>query len=169
MLSYFEEKQRFTQWWIFLIPLFLLALLIYISIQQLVFDQPIGNNPVGNSNLWIIWLFVILLISLLVSIELTTIINKNGIHIRMRPFVNKHIAWEDLEEVHIRQYKPLKEYGGYGIRFGKKGTAYNVKGTMGLQLVLKNGKRILVGTQKASELESLLKRMKDESTRGNYF
>ena len=34
--------------------------------------------------------------------------------------------------------------------------AYNVKGKMGLQLVLKNGKKILIGTQKTEELKQIL-------------
>ncbi len=34
--------------------------------------------------------------------------------------------------------------------------AYNVKGKMGLQLVLKNGKKNLIGTQKAEELKQIL-------------
>jgi hypothetical protein len=50
------------------------------------------------------------------------------------------------------------EYGGWGIRktFSGKGTAYNVKGKNGLQLVFKNGDRLLIGTQKAEELKETL-------------
>ncbi len=43
-----------------------------------------------------------------------------------------------------------------GIRYGPKGTAYNVSGKIGLQLELKNGKKILIGTRKPEEIENLL-------------
>ncbi|MHC4187375.1 MAG: hypothetical protein ACYSRQ_04200 [Planctomycetota bacterium] len=61
---------------------------------------------------------------------------------------------EDLKECYIRTYRPIKEYGGWGIRygFGESGKAYNVKGNQGLQLVFENGKRLLIGTQKPKRL-----------------
>jgi len=43
---------------------------------------------------------------------------------------------------------------------GKKaGVAYNISGNMGLQLELKNGKKILLGTRKPTELEDVLKKV----------
>ena len=54
--------------------------------------------------------------------------------------------------VYTRTYSPMREYGGWGIRFGKSGKAYNIKGDEGLQLVFKNGKRLLIGSQKSQEL-----------------
>jgi hypothetical protein len=38
--------------------------------------------------------------------------------------------------------------------------AYNVKGNIGLQLGLKNGKKLLLGTQKGAEIEAALKNVK---------
>ena len=53
-----------------------------------------------------------------------------------------------------RTYRPLLEYGGWGIRYAPfgKGWAYNVHGSQGVQLELTNGKRILIGSQRAEEL-----------------
>ena len=36
---------------------------------------------------------------------------------------------------------------------------YNVKGTKGLALLLKNGKKIVLGTQRPEELEHILRRI----------
>jgi len=43
--------------------------------------------------------------------------------------------------------------------FGK-GRALNMSGNMGLQLELKDGKKLLIGTQKFEELEQLLQKIK---------
>ena len=93
--------------------------------------------------------------------KLETSIDINGISVRFFPFhlKKKHFNWDQLESCSIRTYKPVIEYGGWGIRktFSGKGTAYNVKGKVGLQLVFKNGDRLLIGTQKAEELNEVLK------------
>lgn len=41
-----------------------------------------------------------------------------------------------------------RDYGGWGIRYGRKGKAFNVFGSRGLQLEFTNGKRLLIGSQK---------------------
>ena len=52
-----------------------------------------------------------------------------------------------MDQVHVRTYSPVIEYGGWGMRYGRNGTAFNVRGNVGIQIVKKDGKRILIGTQ----------------------
>lgn len=94
---------------------------------------------------------------LLFLLKLKTQINKDGISIQFLPIIitPKKINWEDIQTAVIRNYKPIWEYGGWGLRVSfKHGTAYTVKGQTGLQLTLKNGKQILIGTQRPDELQS---------------
>ena len=93
--------------------------------------------------------------------SLRTEVSNEGVFYRMHPFQRKprHHSWQEIESWEVRKYRPIGEYGGYGIRFGSKGKAYNVKGQMGLQLILKNGKRILIGTQRPDMLRETLKRI----------
>ena len=63
-----------------------------------------------------------------------------------------------MSEYYAREYKPLREYGGWGIRCSlKRGKAYNVSGNKGVQLVFKNGKQLLIGSQKAEALEEAIR------------
>ena len=80
--------------------------------------------------------------------RLVTQIRADGIYVRFPPLQPsfQRYRWEDIKEAYIREYKPLAEYGGWGIRFGLGGRAYNVSGTIGLQLVFHNGSRVLIGT-----------------------
>jgi hypothetical protein len=52
----------------------------------------------------------------------------------------------------------MKEFGGWGIRYGFKSKAYNVSGNKGLQIVLKNERQILFGSQRHKELEKVMEK-----------
>ena len=54
---------------------------------------------------------------------------------------------------HAITYNPIMDFGGWGYRVSwkGKGTALNVKGNKGIELILKNGKKITIGTQKPEE------------------
>ena len=56
----------------------------------------------------------------------------------------------------------------YGVRLGSKyGTVYNINGNKGLAIELKNGKKFMVGTQKAAELKNRLEKMTVANTKWN--
>ena len=75
-------------------------------------------------------------------------------YVRFFPFhINfKKFAFEDISEYYAREYRPLLEYGGWGIRYSFSGKAYNVSGKEGLQIIFKNGKKLLIGSRKPQEL-----------------
>jgi hypothetical protein len=86
------------------------------------------------------------------------------VFIRFRPFVHREIRFQDIRRCAARTYRPIREYGGWGIRAGRRGTAYNVSGNRGVQLELANGKPVLIGSQRAEELaQAIQKGMEEES------
>jgi hypothetical protein len=46
----------------------------------------------------------------------------------------------------------LRDYGGWGIRKGRSGWAYNVSGDRGVRLTYTDGETLLIGSQRADEL-----------------
>jgi hypothetical protein len=54
----------------------------------------------------------------------------------------------------------MREYGGWGLRVGFSGRAYNVRGNLGVSFELSDGKRFLLGTDRANELEQAIKKAK---------
>jgi len=150
----FQETQRFNQWWMVLIAFAMTGLMSYALIQQLVFDIPFGNRPASDTVLVLIAVFVFALFGLLQFISLRTTIDASGIRIKFHPFGGKVFKWEDVERYEVLNYGFV---GGWGIRpWTRYGTVYNVKGNMGLAIQLRNGKKYLIGTQKADELRSVL-------------
>jgi hypothetical protein len=158
--SNFCEIQQFRQTWIWLlvlpISLFLIILFGYGMIKQLIFGQPWGGKPLSNTALAIIgplWiLFGIGLSYLFSSMKLITEVRDDAIYIRFYPLSHQRISFEDISRYEARTYNPIREFGGWGIRYGRRAKAYNVSGTRGVQLELSNGKRILIGSQRSEEL-----------------
>lgn len=96
---------------------------------------------------------------------LETEVRQDGLYIRYIPFHRhfKSFKAEELSEYHARTYRPILEYGGWGIRYGWRGRAYNVSGNRGVQLVFRNGRRVLIGSSKPSELEAAIRSIVHES------
>jgi hypothetical protein len=88
-------------------------------------------------------------------LKMQTEVRNDGLYVRFFPFHihYKKFTADNISEYHPRTYRPILEYGGWGIRCGwRGGRAYNVSGNKGVQLVFKNGKRLLIGSQKPNEL-----------------
>ncbi len=109
---------------------------------------------------------VVLLVGILfLFLKLKTRIDEKGIHYQFLPFhfSEKSILWGEIEQCYVRKYSPIMEYGGWGIRgISKKNKAYNTKGNIGLQLILKNGHKLLIGSQLQTELEQVIKNYKSK-------
>lgn len=115
-------------------------------------------------------LFILLLVVVLFLIlKLKTKIDEYGIHYQFIPFhfKPKLIPWVAIKSCEIRQYDPITDYGGWGIRSSFKkstGKAFTTKGTIGLQIVLKNGQKILFGTQNKDQIQRVLETYKSKIT-----
>lgn len=156
----FTERQRFKQWWIWLILLGVNAVFIFRIFRQIMGLQPIGQNTMSDTGLIVVTTVSILLTILFLNFRLDTLIKKDGIYVRFYPIHLKfnHYAWQSLTKSFIREYSPISEYGGWGLRYGLfgKGKAYSVSGNKGLQLELTNNKKLLIGTNKPDELNKKL-------------
>lgn len=150
----FEEEQRFTQWWLWLLLGGVLLIPIYGIIQQMVFKQPFGNNPMSDLGLIIFFIGMLAFCVFFWWMRLQTTITKDKIIINFPPLAKKRILWSEVEQAQIVKYNPLI---GYGLRiWTPHGTVYNVKGNRGLFLILKNGKKYMIGTQRHRELEDII-------------
>ncbi len=90
--------------------------------------------------------------------KLTVEVGDGALQIRFFPFLKKAIPFSDIAAVESRTYRPLLDYGGWGVRYSlRNGWAYNVRGNRGVQLRLKDGKRILIGSQRPEDLAGALR------------
>lgn len=161
--NFFIERQYFRQIWLWLLLIGLNLLFIYGLVSQVMFGQPFGDKPMGNTGLSIVALSFLLFTVLFLLMRLDTEIKSDGIYYRFYPFQlsYKKISWDRISKLFVRQYSPLTEYGGWGIRIGffGSGWAFNVSGNKGLQLIYDNNKKFLIGTQRPEEIEKVLKEL----------
>jgi hypothetical protein len=154
----FKEEQFFTQRWIwvllgctFLIPMILLVIELIESsdADELIYPLVIF----AGIYVVIIWLFL--------KMKLLVEITQNEIRFRFPPlsYKWKSINRIEIERFEVRTYKPVWEYGGWGIKGSTRNRAYNVKGNIGLQLYLKDSKKVLFGTQQKQAIQFAMERM----------
>jgi hypothetical protein len=152
----FTEKQKFTQWWLWVILIGIVLIPAYGIYKQIIKNEIFGDNPASNLELIIIAISLLGLIYFFWYMTLITKIDLNGIKIYFKPFHKKSVTWNEIKSAKVVKYGFL----GYGIRFGSKyGTVYNIKGNKGLAIELQSGKKFLIGTQKENELNNIIDKM----------
>lgn len=158
-MKVFLEEQKFTQ------PLVIIGLSVAFIVtgSSIIINwESFLTGSIGEKFGTIIGLLIVLLIGLLFTIlKLKTRVDEKGIQYQFSPFQStyKIIKWENLSKCSIRKYNALLEYGGWGIKFSfskKRGKAFTTKGSIGLQLELIDGSKLLIGTQKEEELQRVI-------------
>ena len=123
---------------------------VWAMFQQLVMGSPFGNNPAPD------YVLVVLVVIVggglplfMYSIGLDTEVRDCGVCIRFRPFHQEWVVFgfDSIRKAEASTYSPLRDYGGWGIRYGRKGKAYNVSGDKGVLLMLTDGKNVLIGSK----------------------
>jgi hypothetical protein len=156
----FREVQRFREPWIWAIVLSVAALFWFGAFQQLILKAPFGSQPVSNGGMILFWLaFGVFLPPLFAFARLTIEVRGDGVYWQFwpfQPFGFRRVLFTELEQVESCTYRPVGEYGGWGIRIGVRGWAYNVSGNLGVRLMLKNNQQVLLGSQRAHELANVI-------------
>lgn len=157
----FKEQQRFTQTW-------LIALIVISTIMPLIVILKDADN-MSTSGLITTICVVLLAPTIIFFFKLNTRIDEKGIHYQFFPFHFKFktITWQEINVAYVRKYDAISEYGGWGLKGGalwnkSKGTAINVSGDIGIQLELKNGKKLLIGTQLEEQAKQVLETYKQK-------
>ncbi|MFB6201819.1 MAG: hypothetical protein ABEI98_07395 [Halorhabdus sp.] len=137
----YREVQQFRQRWLW-------ALLGAIALLVLAF------GPVSWPGLVVVGAVA----AFLYSLRLETEVRSDGIYLRMRPLHRsfRRIAWAEIDRYESRTYSPLREFGGWGIRWAPGKLAYNVSGNQGVWIERTNRRDVLVGSQRVEEFATAI-------------
>lgn len=156
-MTIFNESQRFSQVWLWVIILGTSFIPVIGLYQQIVVGVPFGNNPMSDLGLAIMLLFEAALLYFFWSIRLVTEIDHHEIRLAYRPFMRRSIPWSEVQKAEVVNYGFV---GGWGVRYSSSyGKVYNVNGKYGLALELKSGSKLCIGTQRPEELKAALKQL----------
>ncbi len=145
----FCEQQRFISRKLGLIVFLTALALLLLSILN---EYISGVDMIGP-------IILVLIAYLFYKLELTVIVRNVELLIYFPPFVKRKLPFSEISHCEAREYKPMREFGGWGIRYSwkGKGRAYNVKGNKGVQLRLHNGEFVFIGSQKAELLAEAIR------------
>ncbi len=156
-MDIFLEKQFVKRWWLFM---FILAIIV-IGVGTAYYATINAEESTAVIVSIISLIITVPLVFALLSLRLETRIDEKGVFTRFRPFgfTRRYYNWKEIEDIYVRTYDPLTEYGGWGFRgVGRDNKAYNVAGNTGIQLIAKSGEKFLIGTQKADEAKKVIAR-----------
>ncbi len=164
-MKIFIEEQKFTQIWLFLgLAIIFIMVTIPIVKDWNTISQGSVREILSNTGGVLVLLFVFVLFNFF---KLKTRIDEKGIYYQYLPFhfSYRFLPWDVITKCYVRNYNAIFEYGGWGLKFSfrkSKGKSFTVKGNIGLQIVLHNGKNILIGTQKKEELQRTIETYKNK-------
>lgn len=144
----FHEEQRFEWFWrgATLIPVLIVGYGVY---RQAWLGRPFAPN----SLLWPAFIVTLVVAAWFTRIKLITEVREGGLWINyVALWPERLIMWDQIQSVESITYRPVRDFGGWGVRWGARGIVYNARGDRGARMVLASGERVLVGSQRADEL-----------------
>ena len=161
-MNVFQETQKFTQWWLWVLLISIFCIVCYGAVHQTLLNE--SSNESLTKNIFLILPLAIftLIFLLFLLLRLDTRIDAEGIHVHYKPLVKRNVSWSEIKSLEVLNYGFV---GGWGIRLWTSyGTVYNVKGNKGLAIELNSGKKFLIGTQKPEELQKFLEQLPQAQT-----
>src|SRR4030042_1212948 len=127
----FTETQKFTQSPFLAVILLIPATVWYGTFTQIILKKPFGIHPAPDSMMVVFWIvFGILFPVFFLITKLITEVRADGVYYRFFPIHRSthKILLEEVSRYDLVRYRPFKEYRGWGIRYGKTGKAYTIRG-----------------------------------------
>ena len=145
----YSEKQRFRQRWLWMLLLIFPVGSLWALCQEIILGSVFGGSAESIPVLFVLVVISAMFTLFMYTTGLDTEVVEEGLRIRFWPF---HLSWmlfpfSSIQKAEAVTYRPLAEYGGWGIRYGRKGKAYNVSGNKGVLLTFKDQKNVLIGSK----------------------
>jgi len=150
-VSYYHEEQRFGGWiWVLV---FVVGVIVLVSLVGIL-DRP-GAFPA-----LLIGPFIVVLVFVLFGLSrLVVDVDGRRIHIAFHLlWPTRDIPLQNVRRVHATTYSPLM-WGGWGVHYVfLRGWSFNTGGHEGVLVELDRGASVMIGSQRAQELEAAIAR-----------
>jgi len=141
-MVHFREEQRFEWYWtvVWLIPVAIIGYGLYRHVLSAIL-------------LWPALVVIAVAAAWLNQSKLLTEVRTDGLWIHfVLIWPERTIAWSQIKSLETITYRPIKDFGGWGVRWAARGIVYSARGKRGVRMVLASGERVLVGSQRADDL-----------------
>lgn len=118
------------------------------------YEETAGFSP------WVYGVLILVAVILVgvTTMRMRTVVTPDAIEVRFGALYFKRVPLREIAHAEAIVYRPVRDYGGWGIRgFGNR-RALTTRGDRGVLLVRSDGSTILVGSDKPRELLGALAR-----------
>lgn len=153
-----KEKMHFGNWWLYAILLVFVAFFTVAFILQIALNQPIADNQLSNELIIGFCIFFYFIWAFMAYTRLKIKVNEEGLAYQFIPWHKTPIllGWEKIASCKIRKYSAYGEFGNYGTRIKDDTLAMVASGTVGIELSLSNGAKIIFSTKKPKQFNELI-------------
>jgi hypothetical protein len=119
--------------------------------QHAVTGVPFGDSPMSTLGLSLlaggVMLFPILMTATFMRLDVE--VRADHLFVSFGPvhLVRKRIPYAEMQLVRGVTYSPIRDFGGWGVRWRGRKTAWTIRGNEAVKVVLRSGKRIYVGSR----------------------
>jgi len=155
MTEVYHEVQARPPWWAVAVVVVAAVDVWVLFLLRVVFNQ-------NEAPLWLTWALLLLvgvgLPAFMVANRLIITVTETDVRVQFVPLADVRYPYEQIRAVERRTYSAIREYGGWGLRtgWGSK-RAFNMRGHEGVELTLTDGSKIMLGSENAAELESVIR------------
>lgn len=127
--------------------------------MQIISGVPFGTNPAPD---WMMWAILVVfgigmaVFFLLLRLEVGVGGGCLSYRIYLVHLHFREVLCRDIATAESVVYRPVREFGGWGIRRGRGMPAYTVSGNRGVRISCVDGSSLLIGSQRADELAAAL-------------
>ncbi|WP_297084028.1 hypothetical protein [uncultured Demequina sp.] len=95
----------------------------------------------------VICLITIVVLFALLLIPLTITVDAEWVHVNLGGVLKRDVLLSDVKEIEKRTYRPIREFGGWGWRYGfkRRAVAYTMLGTSAVVLTMRDGTEVYLG------------------------
>ena len=143
----YREEQRLRNKFLWIIAIIIFALLG----MGLWFNKSAGNLV----TMYVVTaLIVVAIFAFAASLKLVVTVEDAGISVVLRWLQSKPvmIKWEDIAGVSQETVNPVKDFGGWGLRYNHRATGYIFKGREAVRVRLKSGREFVITTDNGRAL-----------------
>jgi hypothetical protein len=146
-VTYFREEQQFRESWLWFVIAIPVAFAVWVLLAT-------PGTPVAA---WVAVVLVGVAVGALLGLaRLETTVTDDAVIVMFHGlWPTRRITLDDIAEYAPMHYT-MWDSGGWGVHFGLAGLTYNVSGNDGIHFRLKNGAKVLVGTQQPGDFAAAI-------------
>jgi len=147
-MSYFHEEQSFGPWLFWTLVAVVGIPVAFLAVESLF--RPVPFVP----SLIAIAIFIPIALVFFAA-RLVVDVTRDEIAVSFHLlWPTRHIPLASVERATAEWYNPLWDYGGWGVRYAfANGWSFNTGGHNGVLVRTTDGKRVMIGSRRAKELE----------------